>query len=220
MKDDIESVLPALNVLIDSAIDHDAYVSYRRGQIDVNTHKLFSDQKQWMRDIGAQADIRYGTFDNFSTNTAEGQTPATFSTVRSEMKYGFGAYIKFPIFDLINYKNQVNQSKVEIKQAEDMFEMQRQETRQKVIRQYNDLIVKQKIFRIKSKYLETARINQLMAEKEFLNGVIPVTEYSRLYSITSQAEENYESALMDFKTDYMLLEELTGMKFKLNLNNP
>ena len=148
MKDDIESVLPALNVLIDSAIDHDAYVSYRRGQIDVNTHKLFSDQKQWMRD------------------------------------------------------------------------MQRQETRQKVIRQYNDLIVKQKIFRIKSKYLETARINQLMAEKEFLNGVIPVTEYSRLYSITSQAEENYESALMDFKTDYMLLEELTGMKFKLNLNNP
>ena len=59
-----------------------------------------------------------------------------------------------------------------------------------------------------------------MAEKEFLNGVIPVTEYSRLYSITSQAEENYESALMDFKTDYMLLEELTGMKFKLNLNNP
>ena len=152
-KDDIQAKLPPLEVLIDSAIAHDPYVSFRNRQIFINTSKLRADQKQWMRDIGFQADYRYGTFDNFSTNTAEGQSPATFSTTRSESKYGVGVYFKFPLFDIINRTNQVNLSKTEVNQARDMVEVQSSELRQKVIRQYNELVVRQRILQIKTKYL-------------------------------------------------------------------
>jgi len=219
VKEDIQSRLPSLETLIDSAVAHDPYVSFRFKQIYINSCKLHSDQKQWMRDIGFQADYRYGTFDNFSTNTSEGQSPTSFSTTRSESKYGLGAYIKFPLFDIVNRTNQVNLAKGEINQASDMYEMQVGEVRQKVIRQYNDLIVRQKIFQIKTKYLETARMNGLMAEKEFLNGIINVSEYARLASINSQAEADYESAKMDFKTSYMILEEIVRMKLNININN-
>ena len=220
VNDDIEYRLPPLEVLIDSAIVHDHQVNFRNKQISVNTYKLRADQKQWMRDIGFQADYRYGTFDNFSTNTAEGQSPATFSTTRSESKYGFGAYLKFPLFDVVNRTNQVNMSKTEIAQARDMFEMQVAELRQKVIRQYNDLVLKQRILQVKTKYLETSRMNQLMAEKEFINGVVNISEYTRISSICSQTESDYESAKMDFKTAYMILEEIVGIKLNINFNTP
>ena len=68
-------------------------------------------------------------------------------------------------------------------QAQSMTEVQRDETRQLVIRQYNDLILKQRLLRIKSKYPEALRINMQMVEKEFTNGIISVTEYVPLHFI-------------------------------------
>ena len=218
LDDDIQTKIPPLEVLIDSAIARDPYVSFRNRQIKVNSYKLYADEKQWMRDLGMQADLRYGNYDNLSTNTGVGVTPGSFYTVRTETKYGVGVYISLPIFDLVNRSNQNSLARTEIKQAQDMYEMQCAETRQKVIRQYNDMVVKQRLLKIRSKYQETARVNMLMAEKEFLNGAIPVTEYARLSSITVQAETDYENAKMDFKTAFMILEEFVRMKLNVVLD--
>jgi hypothetical protein len=54
-----------------------------------------------------------------------------------------------------------------------------------------------------------------MVEKEFLNGVIPLTEYARMSGIVSGSEAEFENARMAFMTAYMLLEEVVGMKFNL-----
>lgn len=220
LEDDIQDYMPPLAVLIDSAIINDHYVNFRKRQIDVNFNKLVRDRRQWMRDIGFQADMRYGNFDNFSTNTAEGQSPTVFATTRSETKYGLGAYIKFPLFDLISQRNQVNMAKTEILQAEDMYMMQKTEVRQKIIEQYNTVILNQKLLIIKAKFLETSRVNMLMTEKEFLNGVITVSEYARLSSIVYQAEEEFEKQKSEFKTSYMILEEMIGYKLNIYSETP
>lgn len=218
LNDDIKDFLPSLDVLIDSAVTKDPHVNFRKKQIDVNSYKLKTDGRQFFRNIGVQADIRYGNFDNWSTNVAEGQSPSTFGTTRTETKYGAGAYIKFPIFDIINHNNSQNMAKMEIAQAEDMYMMQRDELIQKVIIQVNDLILRQKILVIRSKFWETSRVNMLMTEKEFLNGVLPVSEYARLSSIVYKAEEDYEQAKSEFQNSYMILEEI--VHFKLNIYSP
>lgn len=215
LSDNIEDRLPKLNTLIDSAIAHDSYVQFRRLQVDVNTYKLQETKNQWQRNLGIQTDIRYGTFDNFSVNESNGQTPSTFATTRSEMKYGYAAYIKFPLYDIATRKIQKKLAMAEVDQAVSMAQNQADETRRKVIQQYNQLILAHRLLKIKSKYLETARINQQMTEKEFVNGVIPVTEYSRISEIVTRAEADYESANMDFRTAYMMLEDLAGFKFNL-----
>lgn len=215
LNDDIQDFLPPLVSLIDTALARDPLTDFREKQIIVNNHKLIADRRQWMRDIGFQADIRYGTFNNFSTNTAEGQTPSNFATIRSETVYGVGAYIKVPLFDITNRKNQIGLATTELAQAEDMFMMQQAEVRQKVIRQYNDVILKHRLLIVKSRYNETSRINMLMAEKEFLNGVIPVVEFSRVSQIVTLAEESYEQARIELQTSYMILEELVRMKLNI-----
>ena len=217
LKDDFEISLPPLQTLIDSALTKNPYVRFRDLQIKVNNYKLNSERSHWTNNLGFQSDMRYGTFDNFSTNTNEGQVPSTFATRNNQLNYGVGAYIKFPLSELTDRRNLVNTAKTEIEQAKSMAEVQRQELRQLVIRQYNELILKIKLLRIKSKYLETSHINIEMAEKEFKNGVLSVSEYSRLSEIANMAETDYQTVHAEFTTAYMILEEIVG--FKLNFND-
>ena len=219
-KIEIESVLPPLGNLIDSAVSHNPYVRFRDLQIIVNKCKYNADRSQWLRNVGVQTDIRRGTFDNFSTNTSEGQNPSLLATRSSQTNYGIGAYIKFPIYDFVNRKNQMNLSKTELEQAERMAEVQRDEVRQLVIRQYQELILNQKLIRNKSKYFETAKVSMAMAEKEFQNGVIPVGEYSRISEIVNRADDDFETARINFITSYLILEEIVGVKFNLNNLEP
>jgi hypothetical protein len=96
-----------------------------------------------------------------------------------------------------------------------MAQVQRIELRQTVIRQYNELILKHNLLKIKSKFLETSRINAQMAEKEFLNGVALVSEYARIAEINSRVESDFETVRMDFLTAYLILEEIVGIKFHI-----
>ena len=218
VNDDIESILPPLETIIDSAIAKNPYVKFRDLQITVNDHKLKSNRADWTRDIGFQTDVRYGTFDNFASNVVEGQNPALSSTRNTQTNYGVGAYIRIPFYDFINRKNQINLAKAEIDQAKNFSLVQRNELRQLVIRQYNELIVKQRLLKIKTKYTETSRIHMEMVEKEFINGTVTLTEYSSLSEIGSRAESELEAAKMEFRTAFMILEEIVGIKFNLNTN--
>lgn len=216
MNDNIELMLPPLETIIDSAISLNPYVRFRDLQIDVNTHKLKANRSEWTRNLGFQTDVRYGTFDNFASNVVEGQNPALSSTRNTQTNYGVGGYIRVPFYDFVNRKNQIKLAKAEIEQAKSFSQVQRNELRQLVIRQYNELIIKQKLLKIKTKYTETSRIHMEMVEKEFINGTISLTEYSSLSEIASRAETELESAKMDFRTAYMILEEIVGMKFNLS----
>lgn len=216
-KDNIELLLPPLETIIDSAIAKNPFVKYRDLQIVVNTQKLKSDRADWTRDIGFQTDVRYGTFDNFASNVVQGQNPALTSTRNTQTNYGIGGYIRIPVYDFLNRRNQIKLSKAEIEQAKSYSLIQRDELRQSVIRQYNELIIKQRILRIKTKYVETSRIHMEMVDKNFINGTITLTEYSSLSEIASRAEADFETSKMEFRTAYMILEEIVGMKFNLSI---
>ena len=217
-ENDIFNKIPPLNTLIDSAIQNNPLVSFRDLQIIVNRCKLNAEQSNWMRNLGVQTDVRYGTFNIFSTNTAEGKTPDLTATQNEQMNYGVGVYLKFPIQDFVNRKNQINMAKAEISQAESMAQSQRKEVRQLVITQYNDLILKKKLLGIRSRYLETTKISMEMADKEFRNGIIPISEFTRISEISVRSESDFETARIDFITAYLILEEIVGMKFNQNLN--
>ncbi len=208
---------PPLAVMIDSAIAHNATLKYLEQSILAKKIILNMNSKSWTKNFGIQADIRYGTFDNFSTNTAEGQSPALMATKATQTNYGVGAYLKLPLADFVTHKNQIDLARMEIDQAETMAEVQRDQIRQMVIKQYNDLVMKLSLLKIKARNLETSRMNMVMAEKEFQNGVIPLGAYSSMSETAGNAEVSFIEAKVDFKTAYMLLEELVGFKFNITV---
>ena len=215
LTDDISSKLPPLTVLLDSALAHNPYMHYRNQQLTANNYKLTSKRVDWTRNVGIQFNVGYGNFYNYSSNSSGGVVPPDVATNRTETKYNGTFYLNVPVNLLLDRKNQIRLAKLDIEQAESMAEVQREETRTLVIRQYNEVILKQRLLRIRSKALETDRMNMQMVEKEFLNGVIPIGEYTRISGGVSDMEASYENASTEFLTAYLILEEMVGMKFNL-----
>jgi outer membrane protein TolC len=219
LTDDIEKLLPPLKTIIDSAVAHDGFVKYRQKQIELSTYRYKFEKMKFLQNTGLQTTYGIGNFNYLNTDYLNGQLVNTVSE-QSTISYQVGAFLRLPLSELFNRKNMMKQSRIEIDAAKDMVEVQTTDVRQKVIRQYNDLILSQRILKIKSKNLTTSRINLQMVEKEFSNGVINLTELARYSQITSDAETLFERARMDFQTAYMILEDIAGYTFNLNYQIP
>lgn len=213
LNDNIESMLPPLESLIDSAIVNNPTIKSGDLQTLLKEYKLKTDRKLWIKNIGLQSDVRYGTINNFSSNTGDGQTPVLSGTQSNSFNYGVGASLKIPIYEAFSRKNMIRSDQLEIEQAQNQSLAQRNELRLTVINLYNDLILKHRIFLIKSRYAETVKINMQLAEKGFQNGVLTLENYSSACESFARSEADFESIKMDFRTAYMTLEEVVGIPF-------
>lgn len=137
---------PPLNDLIDSAVKYHPGIRYRQYEVKVKESNLQTQQHNWTRNMGVQADSRYGTFDNFSAND-NGQSTTLLNTTNKQFNYGFGVYMKLPLYDLLNRKNQLKQAKNEVEMARSLGEVQETEIRQMVIKQYQDALLRQRLIR-------------------------------------------------------------------------
>lgn len=217
MSFDIEKLLPPLSKIIDTALKISPSIRYSDLQISINKSSYKAKQLEWTRNLGLQADARYGTFDNFSSNLSSSSASTTMIATRNnQLNYGVGASLRLPIYEYLNRKNQNSGARDLIEQSEALAESQRSVLRQSIIKQYNDLILKQKLLKMKSKYIETARINYEMLEKQFQNGQITIDEYSRISDTVVRTEIEFESAKIDLVTSYMIFEEVVGVKFNLS----
>lgn len=207
--------LPPLSVVIDSAISHNSGIRAREIDVEIQKVNLKQSKNFWARSLGVSTDLRYGTFDHFSTSVSDIGVPVNSTVASTDMRYGAGAYMKLPLQDLLNRKSEKKIFKLEIEKAESMVGVQREELRRQVIVQYNDLILKQRLFKLKIKQYETANINMQMAEKEFVNGVIPISEYSRNMQITTGIQADYENSRMELISAVMVLEDMTGISLKI-----
>lgn len=217
--DKIETNIPPLNVIIDSVLKRNGMVRFRKQHVEVQASKLKSEGIYWTRNFGIQADTRYGTFDNTSL-TADGGTSGSYlNTNTKQWNYGVGLYLKFPVFDLLNRKNQINLAKMELEESKSMAQFQEDEIRQATIKLYQDLILKQKILKIKSESLGNGKVNMQMVEKEFRNGLVPVAEYVRISGMSSNMETDYELAKSDYLVAKQILEDMAGFVFSVTPSN-
>jgi outer membrane protein TolC len=209
-----EILLPPLDVLIEAAIQHNSIVEFRRLDVERKESLVKTERNYWTRNFGLQADAEYGNLNNSSYSVEAGDSNL-LSTSTTQFNYGVGVYLKFPIFDIVNRKDQIKQAQLEVDQAVSMEEGMKNEIRQLVIKQYQEIILKQKLLSIKSQNLGNAKVNMEMVEKEFRNGVIPILEYARISDITSKIESEFETA----KSEYFLAKKLLENTIGFSLDN-
>lgn len=215
LKDEISEKIPPLSVLIDSAIAHSAAVQFKDQQIMIDEYKLRSKRLEWSRNMGLQANSGYGNLYNYTTTSTGSIDPVPTNSNRSQSQYSASVYVNLPLNTVLDRKNQIKITQLELEQAKSSVQVVHDEIRQLVIENYNSLILKQRLFQIKLKNLETVKINMQMVEKQFLNGVTSIAEYTRMLADIANLETDYEKSKMDFLNSYMMLEEIVGMKFNL-----
>ena len=139
-----EFKFPPLEAVIDSAFKHSAMLKFRKNHIGVTESTLASERIYWTRNLGIQADTRYGNLSNFAMND-DGATNTAALTISRQFNYSVGVYLKFPVFDVLNRKNQIKLALLEVDEAKSMADFTKEEIGQTVIRLYQDLILEQKL---------------------------------------------------------------------------
>lgn len=211
-KSTIEFKFPLLQTVLDSVIKRSSMVNFRNNNIKAKEAALASERVHWSRNIGFQADSRYGNLNNFSSNE-DGEALSQVLTTTKQFNYSVGLFLKFPLFDGLNRKNQIKLAKAEVEAAKNMVQFENDQLRQTVISIYQELQLKHKILEIRAKSLIDGKVNMQMIEKEFRNGVVPISEYVRITNITTNMEVAYQTALSEFITVKKMLEDMAGFVF-------
>ncbi|MBK6964360.1 MAG: TolC family protein [Bacteroidales bacterium] len=186
----------------------------------INEYRLRSKRVEWTKNLGVQANTGYGNMYNYSSISTGSIDPAPIATFNNQTHYSASFYISLPIFTIVDRNNQLRVAKPEIDQARSMVEQQQKELRQLVIYQFNQLILNQRLLVLKLKKLESIKVSMQMGETQFVNGVIPLSEYTQLCTNVSDSEIDYERSRIEFMNTYMILEEIVGFKFNLFRTSP
>jgi outer membrane protein TolC len=213
--DEISLRLPPLEVLIDSAISNNPQIQFRDQQLTINEYRLRSKRIEWTKSLGLRGNVGYGNMYDYTSSSNGVVEPVPVASIRSQSQYTATVFINLPLSTFADRKNQLNMAKSEISQARSSIEEQRLEIRQLVIFHFNELVLNQRIFVLKANKLESIKVNMEMVETQFMNGTVPLSEYTQLSSSVSETEIDYEKARMSFLNSYMVLEEIVGFKFNL-----
>lgn len=214
LTDEIMDFLPPLSVLLDSAVQKNPYVRFRNIQLLIEDCKLKGIKTEWTKNLGIQGELRYGTYDSYLSSGGS----SISTTASQELRWNYSTFFNIPLQTFFNRKNQLRQSKLEKEQAQAMAAVQAEELKLSIIRQYNDLLLKQKVLKIKSKFKETSEINMQLTETGFTNGTVPMSEYAMISENYTRSQTEFATAYVEFQTAYQLLEVLCGMTFNITNN--
>lgn len=211
--EDIIDLLPPLSTLLDSAETNSPMLKFYDADIIISELKVKLEKRDWMNHLGVEAGVKYGLLDNVVFSSYFGSNMNNFN---SETRYSIGVYLRIPIRSVLD-KTARKQSEQEIVKSRQLHERTLNELRQLVIMQFNNLVKAHRSLIIRARHVATYETQMLRAERDFLEGNIPVAEYARLNDMHTTAMINLESNKVEFNTALQLLQETVGIKIDLNL---
>ncbi|RNC89634.1 MAG: hypothetical protein ED555_09205 [Allomuricauda sp.] len=212
---DISKRLPPLDSLMTIARENSPRLKFFDADYEYWDGQVVLAKKSWLRHINLEAGYGYGIFDNLSNQQIAGDpgSQTLFSTEQS--RYTVGASLKVPLSSVFNRKREIKNAKAEADKSKYNKEYAIWELEQLIVRQYNDLIRAHRLFFISNSIVETYKVQSIRAEKDFSNGVINVTEYTRLQQMLNQAISSFESQRAEFLIALKSLEGTVGIQIEI-----
>ena len=197
-----------LPMLMDSAIKYSPEAKMSRSNENLALANYEIKKKAIYNAISLHTSFGYGT--NYTAVNNQSATIGNDLSTDRSMFYSAGVGLQLPITQIINYKNirKANLAIVEVAVADK--EKTDLQIKQAVIKLYQEFKLIQKLMAISYKNLQSATINNTLAEKNFLNGQISVEQASIVQGNYNNAMIAYETYKNTFQSSYMQLEIYTG----------
>jgi outer membrane protein TolC len=198
-----------LPMLMDSAIKYSPSAKMSRSNKNLALANFDMKKKAIFNALSLHTSFGYGT--NYSAVNNQSSSIGNDLTSGQSMFYSAGVGLQIPINQIINSKNirKANQSILEVAVADN--EKTDLQIKQEVIKLYQEFKLIEKLMGISYKNLQSAIINNTLAEKNFLNGQISVEQASIVQGNYNNAVIAYETYKSSFQSSYMQLEVFTGI---------
>jgi len=204
--------LPPLQKLLDYAainspiVKEQEAMSEHFGETEKITHKLWMD-KVFM-DLGAQR-ANNGAVLNVNNNLSESEfNSLSFQNLNS---LRLGVAVRLSLYDGFARKNLIKQAQFRKIASEQHTQYLKQEVKFRIIEAYKDAQLAFKLLNIKADKKYALFIQKEMAEKEFQQSQIHISELSRVTELSSNAYAEFEQASNNYEKLYLQLEILIGV---------
>jgi outer membrane protein TolC len=203
--------LPPLQKVLDYAainspiVKEQEAMSEHFGETEKITHKLWMD-KVFM-DLGAQR-ANNGAVLNVNNNLSESEfNSLSFQNLNS---LRLGVAVRLSLYDGFARKNLIKQAQFRKIASEQHTQYLKQEVKFRIIEAYKDAQLAFKLLNIKADKKYALFIQKEMAEKEFQQSQIHISELSRVTELSSNAYAEFEQASNNYEKLYLQLEILIG----------
>lgn len=209
----ITDMLLPLNLMQELAVQNSPLLKFYNSDIIISELKIKAEKRNWMTTLGFEASAKYGMFDNLII-TEDLNTESTTSSTE-QTRYSVGMTLKIPLSTFADRTN-VRQAKAELDKFRYRKENSERELRQLVIVQYNNVLKSDKKVEITNKSNGIFKMQMIGVEKDFVNGKIDITEYSRINSIKMSAELKFEESKLELIAAIQILNEIVGKPVIIN----
>ncbi len=215
-KNDITQKLPPLDSLVSMAKQHSPRLKYFDADAKYWEGRVKSVGRSWLNSIYLDASYGYGVFDNLSNAQIAGVPDASQTLFTTEQsRYNLGVSMKMPLHAIFNRKIEVKTSKAEVERAKYEKEFAVRELEMFVAQKYHEVIRAHRMLVVASSVVETYKVQSVNADKNFTNGAIDVTEYTRLQQMLNQSLKTFEFQRSEYLLAITALEGIVGTKFRI-----
>jgi outer membrane protein TolC len=209
LNQELKDQLIPVDSIIQIAIKNNPGVKMQEALIKSGESQVQYAKREWLRDISFTFNNSYGNSTMFY-NTNE--LPTELQTQNLNTGYRAGINISIPLYELFGRPHRVNIYKNELEAKEEQRRNVEMELARRVIYEYNYTIAAHKMMMISSESMQAALTHQAMADKEFSEGVSPISESARITEFAAKAKLDFEIAKREFFLWYMQLETLLGVR--------
>lgn len=203
--------LPPLSVFLD-AVTENATVKRAQSQVEQVKNEYRLQKRDWWNYFRLSGSYSYGRY-NILSNASDEFTPMYQTSMASaQHNFNVGASVGVSIGELINRPLKLKKYKYDIEQLQYTQDEVMEERRLRVLEAYN--AVTEQLATIKAKAETAALYNAQMkiAENQFIQGSITVSELAIERSRRTGAVTAYEQSRVALHNSIILLEMLTNVK--------
>ena len=205
---DLQQQLVPLDSIITIALKNSPAIKFQQDGVDASRYQVKFMQQQWTNDLSGFFNYSLG---NQNLITAGNQVPGSLTSSNISNGYRTGVQITLPLYELVGRKARINLYNADLQASIDKEDQVRQETVQFLIQVYYNLIFYRNLMTIRSDAKQAAINQYQVSSLEFKDGIIPVSELSRLKTIEVNARADYEDAKRQFSTYYFQFQNLVGV---------
>jgi len=208
---DLQSQLLPFDDILTIAINNSPTVRFQGDLIDNAQAQLEMGRRQWTNNIVGFASYSGG---NQNLVTSDNQTAGSNAYSNLSSGYRAGIQLNLPLYELVGRKSKLKSYKSELKSTEDKKDESILALKHDLIQAYYSLMYYSNLLNIRSEAKQTTINQYQIAQKQFKDGIIDITELSRIKTFEVNARADYEDAKKQFSTNYFQFEAMVGVPFQ------
>lgn len=206
--------IPPLENLIEWALQKSPILKEQKSIIERDNQILKLAEKKWMDKVFT--DVGYTMSNNFAVTSVDASNSQGIQSLANSSgdNYRAGVTVRIGLYDVFARKNLKKQEVYRVEASRFRAEIIADEIRLKTTMLYKNLQLTQRLLLIKSRKKQTLAVQLKMSEKEFLQGEITTADLGRITELTSNADADFETAVIEYEKAYLELEQFVGQKLK------